>query len=169
MRSPAPSHRMSRVDHAWLRMDTEANLMMIVSVWLLRPRLALADLRQRVRDSLLAYPRFVQKVVEDATGATWVGDPRFDIAHHVVAETLHAAAGEAPLAALKRRVAALTVQPLDAARPLWQFHLIEDLDGERSALVLRAHHCIGDGIALTSVMLSMADGGKPPPRAANAP
>jgi WS/DGAT/MGAT family acyltransferase len=31
---------------------------------------------------------------------------------------------------------------------------------------MRAHHCIGDGIALTSVMLSVADGGKPPPRAA---
>ena len=152
---------MSRVDHAWLRMDTDANLMTIVSVWLIRPQLALADLRQRVRDSLLAYPRFVQKVVEDATGATWVGDAQFDIARHVVAEKLPH--GQAPLDALKHRVAELALQPLDAAHPLWQFQLIEDLDGERSALVMRAHHCIGDGIALTSVMLSMADGGKPPP------
>ena len=30
--------RMSRVDTAWLRMDTDANLMMIVGVWLLEPR-----------------------------------------------------------------------------------------------------------------------------------
>lgn len=169
MVTPLPSHRMSRVDHAWLRMDTEANLMMIVSVWLIRPRLSLDDLRRRVQDSLLAYPRFVQKVVEDATGATWVGDDRFDIAHHVVAESLTAERGEAPLEALKRHVAALTVQPLDPSRPLWQFRLIEDLDGERSALVMRAHHCIGDGIALTSVMLSMADGGKPPPRPPDEP
>ena len=28
---------MSRVDTAWLRMDTDVNLMMIVGVWLLRP------------------------------------------------------------------------------------------------------------------------------------
>jgi hypothetical protein len=29
------SERMSRVDTAWLRMDTDANLMMIVGVWLI--------------------------------------------------------------------------------------------------------------------------------------
>ena len=28
---------MSRVDTAWLRMDTDVNLMMIVGVWLLQP------------------------------------------------------------------------------------------------------------------------------------
>ena len=41
-------------------------------------------------------------------------------------------------------------------------HLIEDLDGERSALVSRIHHCIGDGIALISVMNSITDGGNDP-------
>ena len=36
---------MSRVDTAWLRMDTKADLMMIVGVWLIEPQLAMADLR----------------------------------------------------------------------------------------------------------------------------
>ena len=44
--------RMSRVDTAWLRMDTEANLMMIVGVWLIEPQLAMADLRERVETAL---------------------------------------------------------------------------------------------------------------------
>ena len=35
--SPLTSQRMSRVDTAWLRMDNDVNLMMIVGVWLLRP------------------------------------------------------------------------------------------------------------------------------------
>ena len=69
MTAPAAhSERMSRVDHAWLRMDTDANLMMIVGVWLLQPRLSLAELRERVGGSLLAYERFRQKVVEDPAG-----------------------------------------------------------------------------------------------------
>jgi len=34
----AASERMSRVDTAWLRMDNEVNLMMIVGVWLLQPK-----------------------------------------------------------------------------------------------------------------------------------
>ena len=161
--SSAGSRRMSRVDHAWLRMDTEANLMMIVGVWLIEPRLTLADLTARIETSLLAYPRFHHKVVEDATGASWVDDTAFDITHHVRRETLHTRRGEAPLEVLKRRVAELTMQPLDPARPLWQFLLIEDLDGQRSAMIPRIHHCIGDGIALSSVVMSMADGGKPPP------
>lgn len=160
----APPERMSRVDHAWLRMDTDANLMMIVGVWLLAPRLALAELAQRVQGSLLAYPRFRQKVVEDPMGASWVEDEAFDLGHHVARETLRPTPGEPALDALKRRVAELCAQPLDPSRPLWQFHLIEDLDGTQSALVSRVHHCIGDGIALISVMLSIADGGKPPPQ-----
>ena len=34
---------MSRVDTAWLRMDNDVNLMMIVGVWLLQPRHRLRD------------------------------------------------------------------------------------------------------------------------------
>jgi diacylglycerol O-acyltransferase len=163
MTAPAASERMSRVDTAWLRMDTDANLMMIVGVWLLEPRLTLAELQQRIEQTLLAYPRFRQKVVEDAAGAAWVTDTAFDIGHHVRAGTVGQRPGESPTQALKRHVAQLAATPLDPARPLWQFELIEDLDGQGSALICRIHHCIGDGIALMSVTLSIADGGMPPP------
>ena len=163
MTAAAPSERMSRVDTAWLRMDTDANLMMIVGFWLLAPRLTLSELQHRIEQRLLAYRRFRQKVVEDASGASWVVDTAFDIGHHVRSESLHRRDGEAPLEALKRRVAELAAEPLDPSRPLWQFLLIEYLDGQHSVLVSRIHHCIGDGIALTSVMLSIADGGKAPP------
>jgi diacylglycerol O-acyltransferase len=52
--------------------------------------------------------------------------------------------------------------PLARDRPLWQFHLFEDFESGRSALVVRIHHCIADGIALIAVILSMADGGTVP-------
>jgi diacylglycerol O-acyltransferase / wax synthase len=161
--SPPRSERMSRVDHAWLRMDSDANLMLIVGFWLLEPKLTLAELAERIQSTLLAYPRFVQKVVEDDDGAAWVDDEHFDIGHHVTRETLRHKPGETALDALKRRVAELATQPLDPSRPLWQFHLVEDLDGTQSAMICRIHHCIGDGMALMSVTLSIADGGRPPP------
>jgi diacylglycerol O-acyltransferase len=157
------SERMSRVDTAWLRMDTEANLMMIIGVWLVEPELGLQDLRTRVEGSLLLYDRFRQKVVEDAMGANWVEDGSFDIADHVVAEELEVSAGQDPLEALKARVGELAATPLDAGRPLWELRLVENLEPGRSAIITRIHHCIGDGIALISVMLSITDGGKPPP------
>ena len=155
--------RMSRVDTAWLRMDTEANLMMIVGVWLIEPQLSLADLRERVGTALLQYGRFKQKVVEDTLGAQWVDDDHFDLAAHVVPEKLELAKGQSPLEALKHYVGELATQPLNPSRPLWQFHLFEDFETGRSALVARIHHCIADGIALISVMLSITDGGKSPP------
>lgn len=161
--APPTSERMSRVDTAWLRMDTDANLMMIVGVWLIAPHLPYEALCQRAAERMLQYPRFRQKVVEDAMGASWVDDGDFDIHAHVHRERLEVAPGQDPKEALKARVGQLAAETLPRDRPLWQMILVEDLDGTHSALVCRIHHCIADGIALISVMLSITDGGAPPP------
>jgi len=159
------SERMSKVDTAWLRMDTEANLMMIVGVWSIRPGITLTALRERVAERLLQYPRFRQKVVEDALlGAQWVADRDFDIARHVIAEVPLPLRGQSRDAVLRERVAELCSQPLDPGHPLWQFQLIEDMGDGSSALIARIHHCIADGIALIAVMLSITDGGQAPPK-----
>ena len=154
--------RMSRVDTAWLRMDSDVNLMMIVGVWLLRPGIAYEALCKRVEDKLLRYERFREIAVRDASGATWVGDDDFGIHRHVVRETLARHDGQGERAALQQRVGELASQPLDPSRPLWQFHLIDGYEGG-SALIARVHHCIGDGIALISVMMTITDGGSDPP------
>ena len=159
------SERMSRVDTAWLRMDNDVNLMMIVGVWLLHPALAYEQLCERVRERLLRYPRFQQKVTQDAIGALWVHDDDFDIHHHVVREKLARRKGQTERDALQALCGQLATQPLDPSRPLWQFHLVERYAGG-SALIARIHHCIGDGIALISVLLSVADGGIQPPQRA---
>ena len=157
------TRRMSRVDTAWLRMDNDVNLMMIVGVWLLTPAVTLEALRERIADKLLKYERFRQKTVSDAMGSMWVEDENFDITRHVVPKSLHAQEGETERHALQRLCGELAMTPLDPRHPLWQFHLIEDYEGG-SALVARIHHCIGDGIALISVMMSITDGGTDPPK-----
>jgi len=154
--------RMSKVDTAWLRMDSPSNLMMIVGVWVLQPGIRHADLCQRIEERMLKYPRFLQKVVQDAAGATWVRDTEFDIARHVVVEKLAKKPKGREQEALQERLAELAVTPLDPARPLWQFHLIENYMGG-SAMLVRIHHCIADGIALITVTQSLVDGGNAPP------
>lgn len=154
--------RMSKVDTAWLRMDSASNLMMIVGVWVIRPSVRFEDLRTRLEERLLQYPRFTQCAVEDSAGATWVRDPQFDMAHHLVVEALPKRPRLSPQAALQERLAELCMEPLDPARPLWQFHLVEDYK-KGSALMVRIHHCIADGIALISVVNSLVDGGSAPP------
>jgi len=164
--------RMSKVDTAWLRMDSHSNLMMINGVWTLSPGITWEALCERVQQRLLQYPRFRQRVVEDAAGATWVEDRHFDIAAHVLREKLPrppgAGKGHSMQRALQDRVGELAMQPLDTRRPLWQMHLIEDFVGDDgqpgSALIVRIHHCIADGIALISVTMSLVDGGSEPPK-----
>ncbi len=157
------SERMSRVDNAWLRMDNDVNLMMIVGVWLLTPAIRYEALVERISDKLLQYERFRQKVVLDVMGAMWVNDEAFDIHRHVLHEKLHRPKGQSAEAALQVRCGDLAMTPLDHAHPLWNFHLIENYEGG-SAIIARIHHCIGDGIALISVMMSITDGGSDPPK-----
>ena len=160
---PLESQRMSRVDTAWLRMDNDVNLMMIVGVWLLQPGITREALCERIESKLLKYERFKQRVVLDAMGATWLEDVAFDLQRHIVHHTLTRETGQSERAALQALVGELANTPLDADHPLWQFHLIDDYEGG-SALIARVHHCIGDGIALISVMMAITDGGSDPPK-----
>src|SRR5580765_5031580 len=100
--SPAAAReRMSRVDTAWLRMDNDVNLMMIVGVWLLTPGITHAALCERVQDKLLKYERFLQKVVPDAMGANWVHDDDFDLQRHVLHQKLVRERGQSEREALQ--------------------------------------------------------------------
>jgi len=159
----AEAHRMSRVDTAWLRMDNDVNLMMIVGVWLLADKLSIDVVRQRIADKLLKYDRFHQRVVNDAVGSSWVEDEHFDITRHVTTATLQRHDGESERSALQRVCGELACTPLDPRHPLWKFELVEDYEGG-CAMLVRIHHCIADGIALISVMQSITDGGSDPPR-----
>ena len=152
---------MSRVDTAWLRMDSASNLMAILGVWTLQPGVRYADLCGRIEERLLRHDRFRQRVEEDAAGARWV-DHEVDIRQHVVREKLPRHRRGGAQAALQQRIGELAMVPLDRSRPLWQLHLVEDYDGG-SALIVRIHHCIADGIALIQVTMGLVDGGNPPP------
>lgn len=144
---------MSRVDHAWLRMERPTNLMMISGVIMFETPVNINRLKKVIKDRFMAYPRFRQKVVETATGTFWQEDADFDLDYHV---RLSALPGKADKAALERFVSLLASTPLDKTKPLWQFHLVEKYGGG-SALITRIHHCYADGIALVQVILSMTE------------
>ncbi|MBL8142420.1 MAG: wax ester/triacylglycerol synthase family O-acyltransferase [Acidobacteria bacterium] len=160
--APAPPRvALASVDNAWLRMDDPTNLMVVTGVLMFDDRLSMRQLHDLVRSRLLRVPRFTQCVVEDALGATWVPAPEFSLDDHLVSATLPA--GDDHQAALQAFCAELMTRPFDPGKPRWQFHLVEHY-GHGSALVLRVHHCIGDGLALIYVLLSMSDDGPTPPR-----
>lgn len=148
---------LAEVDSAWLRMDDPTNLMVVTGVMVLDRPVPIEAIREVVIGRLLKFPRFRQRVVDDVLIGTahWEDDERLSLDYHLVEATLPENADDA---ALQRFVSELMSQPLNPKRPLWQFHYVPHYQGG-SALITRIHHCIGDGLALIYVMLSMADDG----------
>lgn len=149
----ADQERLSSVDAAWLRMDRPTNLMMICGVMLFSTRMELQRLRRVISLRMLCFHRFQQRVVDRGVSAFWELDPHFDLDWHVREIALPGNAGTKELDEI---VGDLISTPLDPSKPMWQFHLIEIADGA-SALLLRIHHCYGDGFALMHVVMSMTD------------
>jgi diacylglycerol O-acyltransferase len=146
--------RMSAVDTAWLRMDRPTNLMMIVGVMVFAQRMDFARLRNTIAARLVSrYRRFRQCAVQEVGGAFWEDDPDFELDAHLRRRALPKGSGKEALQALASELA---VQPLNPGKPLWRFDLIEDYEGG-SAMVVRIHHSIADGIALVGVVLSLTD------------
>jgi WS/DGAT/MGAT family acyltransferase len=137
-------------------MDRVTNPLTITVVLLFDEPLEYARVESLLRGRLLAYPRFVQRIAEGVLGAHWEPDPYFDLRDHLHRVALPSPAGRAELEEL---VNDLMSTPLDRARPLWQAHFVERY-GEGSALVVRLHHCIADGVALVALMIALTDEGE---------
>lgn len=145
------NERMSAVDTAWLRMDSDKNLMMIVGVYEFDGKLDEAQLRQLLLERLLSHRRFRSRVARDATGFYWQECDDFDLDEHLVRRRLP---GKGTVGDLEKLVGELASTPLRPDRPLWHMQLIDNYRGGQ-ALVVRIHHCIADGIALIGVLLSL--------------
>jgi diacylglycerol O-acyltransferase len=151
---------MPNADAAWLHMDRPTNRMVINAVlWFDEPidaELLRGVLYERLGER---FPSFRQIAVEHGRlgGVDWVDDPAFDLERHVHRVALPAPGDRSALQAL---VADIASTPLDRDKPLWDAYVIEGY-GAGSALLLRMHHCIADGIVLARVMLSLADDAAP--------
>ncbi len=151
--------KMSTVDTAWLRMDSDGNLMMIVGVSMLSRPISVEGLRHALEARFLVYSRFRSRVVTDLSGSWWQ-EQEVDLDDHVIHTKLASNKDKSSnKPALQDLVGQLSQQPLDPDKPLWQMHLVENCLGEdgklRQALIVRIHHCIADGVALVGVFMSM--------------
>ncbi|WP_420453933.1 wax ester/triacylglycerol synthase family O-acyltransferase [Rubrivirga sp.] len=158
MDAPRP-FPVSPPDSAWLRMEDPTNPMTITGVIGLGAELPLDALRRFVSERLVRFDRFRMRI--EGVGSSrprWVADERFDLGHHVTEASLPAPGGKEGLEAL---VSELMSTPLSFAHSPWTFHLVHDVDhgdGTRgSAVVVRVHHVIGDGIALMHVLIHAVD------------
>ncbi|HTT31417.1 MAG TPA: wax ester/triacylglycerol synthase family O-acyltransferase [Solirubrobacteraceae bacterium] len=151
------SNRFTGADAAWLHMDRATNLMVITSVSLFDRPVDWERVKQIHQARVLdRYPRFHQRVVESRLplrSPKWEEDPDFALEHHLHHIALPPPGDER---ALQELLGDLMTMPLDHSRPLWQTYMVDGF-GEGAAMISRIHHCIGDGVSLARVMLSLTD------------
>ena len=141
-------------------MDRATNPMVVTGVLWFDEPLDWDRFEERVREAILdRYDRFHQRPVEhpDLRAPQWEDHPDFDPRLHFHRRTLPAPGGEREL---KEFVGDHLAGPLDRRRPLWDVYLLDGY-GAGSAVLVRIHHSVADGIALGRVLLGMADGGEP--------
>lgn len=100
-------------------------------------------LHQRVRSNMLslATPR-------------WEVDPHFDLAFHLWWVKAPGRRGMADVLALAEPIA---MSGFDRARPQWRAIVVEGLVGGQSAIIMKLHHSITDGVGGIKLLLELLD------------
>jgi WS/DGAT/MGAT family acyltransferase len=103
--------------------------------------------------SLNRIPHFRQRVDRlPLSSGLWVDDETFDLDYHVRHVGLPPPGNREQLEQL---TAWVLEQPLDTGKPLWEFWIVEGLEGDRFALVTKVHHAMMDGLAAMGALAAM--------------
>jgi diacylglycerol O-acyltransferase len=114
-------------------------------------------LRAHLEERLPLLPRFRQVVRPlplRLTPPGWVDDPEFELGRHVRPQTLPAPGERAELQAF---VARLNERVLDPRFPLWEAHVLDGLAGGGTAMLMRWHHAMVDGMSAVRITRLLLD------------
>lgn len=160
------SRRLSAQDAAFLYFERQEAPMHIGSIAIFDGEFSTEDFRDRIASKLHLIPRYLQRVVPapfNLAHPTWEWDPNFDINRHIFKVTIDPPGSEAQLMDLAAKIFA---GMLDRSKPLWEIHVVEGLEGGRTALVSKVHHCLVDGVSgieLLMIVLDVSPNPPPPP------
>ncbi len=122
-----------------------------------------ARVRAKVEQAIEAIPRLGDRVVAPPfrlATPEWVPDHDLDLDYHLRTVAVPAPGGMRQLLDVAAAVAAT---PLDRSRPLWEFTVVEGLEGGRAAFLQKVHHTITDGVGGVKLSLSLLDFEPDPP------
>ena len=101
-------------------------------------------------------PNFRERVCEPPfrlATPRWTVDETFELTRHL--HRIDASVHGSPTVMTIAREAA--IEGFDRSRPLWEFTLVEHLQGGRAALVMKLHHSLTDGIGGIQLALLLFD------------
>ena len=162
--------RLSALDATFLDVENETAPMHVGAALLFDAKpltlegggLDIERITRRTLAALHSIPRYRQRLewVPGLGHPVWIDDDRFNIRFHLRHTRLPLPGDERML---KRLVGRLFSQRLDRSRPLWEFWVVEGVQNDMFALVIKAHHSMVDGVggvALLQILLEMVPNAK---------
>jgi diacylglycerol O-acyltransferase / wax synthase len=160
------NRRLTTLDASFLYFERKEAPMHIGSVCVFEGEVPFEKFVETMDAKMHLLPRYQQLVEPDPFNLghpTWEYDTNFDIRNHVFKLQIDAPGGEAELVELASQI----FTPMMARnKPLWDIYLIYGLEGNRTAMISRVHHCMVDGmsgVALLKIVLDFSPNPDPPP------
>lgn len=117
----------------------------------------IARIRAHVESKLQYIPRYRQRLewVPFDRRPVWIDDSHFSFDYHVRHTSLPRPGTDEQLKDLAGRIVST---PLDRHKPLWEMWVVEGMEGDRFAIIVKIHHCMIDGVSgvdLTTILLNV--------------
>ena len=166
--------RLTSLDASFLYLERPSMHMHVAGLSVFGPRpdgtsLRYEDVERTMKDRIHLAPRLRQKVTTVPGGLArpvWADDDRFDLDFHLRRSAVPRPHGRRQL---ERAVGRVLSRQLDRSKPLWELYVFEELEDDRTAVLLKMHHAMTDGISgmlIASALFDLAPGDSAPPPAA---
>ncbi len=162
MAKSSSDHRLTTLDATFLYYEKKSAPLHIGSVSVFDGEIPLAGFVRHVESKLHLLPRYRQLAVRPPLNLGhphWEADPNFDIQRHIYELHLQPPGTESQLRDLAGR---LFGQMLRRDKPLWELYIIQGLEGNRAALLLKVHHAMVDGISGVNFLTTILDASPTP-------
>jgi len=126
-------------------------------------RLSFRDVEGVIASRIHLAPKLRRRVLEvpgHVALPVWADDRNFDLGFHLRHAALPAPGGRAELTDFVQRVLS---RPLDRSKPLWELYVIEGLEHEHVATIMKVHHAVIDGISGMQIAMGFYDLTPEPP------
>jgi diacylglycerol O-acyltransferase / wax synthase len=160
------NHRLSTLDSAFLYLEKPEAPLHIGGTSIFDGQISFAEVVQHIGDRLHLVPRYLQKVVPDPFNLghpTWETHEKFDISEHIFHIKTEGIISQAGLMSLAGNV---LTGVMDRSKPLWEIHIVNNIEGDKSAMISKIHHCMVDGISgvdLMKILFDISPKSSPPP------
>lgn len=157
MSEPTLNRRLTSMDSTFLYFEKKEATMHIGSVSVFDGEIDFDEFVAMMEAKIHLLPRYQQVVVPDPfrlAHPTWEFAPDFDVRNHIFRLQIEKPGGDRELSALAGRI---FTPMMDRGKPLWDINLVYGLEGGRTAMICRVHHCMVDGVSGVDLLKIVLD------------